>query len=91
MCARFLEDVVQIEGDTGQVAEVFEQGEEREEDGHGRQHDADDPGRCQIHAIDEQSAEPPGHADGGGGILQKRIDLPQKKHWQSSGMGCWRR
>ena len=62
--AGFAEQIVQVEGDTGQIAEVFQQREEREEDGHGRQHDRNDPGRGQVHAVEQQSVQPPGNADG---------------------------
>ena len=60
----FLEHIIQVEGYARQVAVIFKQGEQREENCHWRQHHANDPGRRQIHAIEEQAVDPPGQADG---------------------------
>ena len=58
--AALFEQAVQVEGHARQVAEVLQQREQREEDRHRRQHHADHPGGGQIHAVDQQPAQPPG-------------------------------
>ena len=50
--------MIQIERHAGKVAKVFEQGEEREEDRHGRQHDGNDPGKYAVHAEHERIVQP---------------------------------
>ena len=71
--AGLLENAVEIEGDAREVAEVFEQGEERKENGHGRQHDADDPRAGKIHAVDEESGQPRPQAEGEGLGFEPRM------------------
>ena len=68
------EQRVEVERHPGQVAEVFEQGEQREEDGHRRQHHRDDPRGGEVDAVEEEAAEPPGHAEGLAGAGQPRVD-----------------
>ena len=50
-----IEQAIQVEGDSRQVAQVLQQGEEREEDRHGGEHDADDPGGGEIDPVDQQA------------------------------------
>lgn len=46
------EGAVHVVGGPGQVTQILQQGKKREEDGHGRQHDGDDPGGHAVHAPD---------------------------------------
>ena len=50
-----LEGPIQVVGDPGQVARILQQGEQGEEDGHGRKHHADHPGQ---HPVDPQHQRP---------------------------------
>ena len=56
MRAGAAERAIEVERHARQVAEVLEQREEREEDGHGRQHHADHPGGREVHPVDQQPA-----------------------------------
>ena len=51
---RALEGVVELESDPGQVARVLEQGEQREKDGHRRQHDGYDGRQHAPQTVREQ-------------------------------------
>lgn len=53
-----LKGPIQIIGKAGQVSDVFEQREQREEDGHRRQHYGDDPGDDPVHSGNEQVVKP---------------------------------
>ena len=58
--AGLAEEVVEVERDPRQIAEVLQQREEREEDRHRREHDGDDPGGRQVEPVDEDAREPHG-------------------------------
>ena len=64
MRARTAKQFVEIKGHARQIAKVFEQGEEGEEDGHWRQHHRHHPRRGKINAIYEQPSEPPWRMNG---------------------------
>jgi hypothetical protein len=61
--ARPLEQEVQVEGDARQVAEILEDREQREEDRHRRQHDADHPRQATVDAVPDEPGEPPRSAE----------------------------
>ena len=65
------EQAVEVERHPGQVTEVFQQREQREEDSHRGQHHADHPGGRQVDAVDQDAGEPPRHADRRGARLQR--------------------
>ena len=59
MRTRTAKQFVEIEGHARQIAEIFEQGEEGEENGHRRQHHRYHPRRGQVNAVCKQTREPP--------------------------------
>ena len=56
-----------------------------EEDGHGGQHDADNPGHGQVYAVDQEAVQPPGHADAGGQTFEGGMDGVHQQVRQQSG------
>jgi hypothetical protein len=71
----FLENIIQVERYAGQVTEVLQQRKQRKEDRHRWKHHAHHPGSRQVHAIDQQSAQPPGHANHRSQFQQRRVDV----------------
>ncbi len=58
MRARLAEEIVEVEGDARQIAEVLQQGEERKENRHWRQHDRNDPGQGPVDPFYQQTCHP---------------------------------
>ena len=56
---------VKVKRDAGQIAEVFEQGEEREKNRHRRKHHRDHPGEHPVNAEHEHTMHPLGGAKPG--------------------------
>ena len=50
--------MVEVEGDAGQVAEIFQQGEQREKDGHRRQHHRHHPAEHPPNPLHQHLAQP---------------------------------
>ncbi len=69
------EERIEVEGDPGQIAEVFQQGEHREEDRHRRQHDTDHPRGGQVDAVEQEAVEPDRQPDIGAGGLEPGLQL----------------
>ena len=63
--AGLLEGVVQHEGHPGEVAQILQQGEQGEEDGHGGQHDGHHPGQHPVHPVHQGAEEPGGGVEPG--------------------------
>lgn len=55
-----MEGVIQEEGHPGEVAQIFQEGKEGEEDGHGGKHNADHPGQHPVHPQHQGIVEPEG-------------------------------
>ena len=72
------EEFVEIEGDTGEVPEVLEEGEEREEYRHRREHHRDDPYRGEVHAVDEEARQPPGTTPASKCGLEEGMERPDE-------------
>ena len=58
-----LEGTVQIICDPGQITKIFQKGKEREENGHGRKHDRDNPGQYPVYTQNQNPVEPLGRID----------------------------
>ena len=57
-CMAAFEAMIQVKSDAGKIAKVFQQGEQREKDGHWWQHDGNDPGKHAVHAEYERIMQP---------------------------------
>ena len=73
------EEFVEIESHAGQIAEVLQQREEREEDGHRRQHDGDDPRGGEVDAVDQQPRDPRRRTEAHEEAAQGRMDEPHEQ------------
>ena len=51
--AAFLKSPVHVKGNPGQIAKVFQQGKQREEDGHRRQHYRNHLGQNPVNAVNQ--------------------------------------
>ena len=60
-----LEGVIQDEGHPGEVAQILQEGEQGEEDGHGWQHDGHHPGQHPVHPVHQGAVEPGGGVEPG--------------------------
>ena len=78
MGATATEEFVEIERDTGEVPEVLEEGEEREEYRHRREHHRDDPYRGEVHAVDEEARQPPGTTPASKCGLEEGMERPDE-------------
>ena len=67
------EELIEVEGNTREVTEVFEEREEGEEDCHRGEHHRDDPRHGEIHPIDEEAREPPRTAPACECLLEERM------------------
>ena len=52
--AAFFEIAIQVKCYPGQIAQIFQQSKQREEDGHGRQHHRNHPGRRAVYPVYQQ-------------------------------------
>ena len=59
-----LERFIQIIGNPGQIAGVFQQRKQREENGHRRKHNRDDPGKNPVKAKNQKAVKPVGGMQG---------------------------
>lgn len=57
-CMAAFEAMIQVKSDAGKIAKVFQQGEQREKDGHWWQHDGNDPCKHAVHAEYERIVQP---------------------------------
>ena len=60
-----LEGVIQDKGHPGEVAQILQQGEQGEEDGHGGQHDGHHPGQHPVNPVHQGAEEPGGGVEPG--------------------------
>lgn len=73
------EAAVQIKGQPREIAQILQQGKEREKDGHGRKHDCCDPGRGVVYALYQQAVQYLRYVQG----VQKAAEIglqPGEKH-----------
>jgi hypothetical protein len=73
---------IQVECHPRQVSQVFQDGENREEDCHGGQHHTDDPGETAIDTVPYETGHPPGHPNLGEQICRPLFNCEEqvRKH-----------
>ena len=81
-----LKRAVQVVGDPGQIAQILQQREEREEDRHGRQHHRRDPGQHPPGPVDQQPAPEVREAQRGDQRVQAEFD-PSEQSRERVGEG----
>ena len=82
--AGFLKAFIQIEGNAGEVSEIFKKGKHGKENGHRRQHNADNPGKYVENSVDEQAGYP-GRRRKAGETGPQPILYPEKRVGQKLG------
>ena len=68
---------IQVIGNPGQITRVLQQGKQRKEDGHGRQHYRDNPGQDPVDSQYQQPVKPLGGARGHEGFGELVLEAEQ--------------
>ena len=83
--AGLFKGVIQVEGHPGKIAEVLQQGEQGEEDGHWGEHHRHHPGQHPVHSLGESQHHAGGQSHPGEdlrqGLLQAEQQVGQQLGW----------